>query len=335
MDISELKIHKGTVSPDFKHKVILTNSPWRFVSLYLKRNKSEQALFYWKQSERFYDATKGLPPEASPLLLYYSFMNAAKSLLEFKRIQFNPYHGVTAHDTPASTRKRRLANTGVKIKSKGIAPSLSKYFQEKEISNTHNLKDIFYNLVHIHRTFTITYKSSPDLFLPLKNPNFKLDTNKRTILFLAEKSPPALSSNLYTKLPDKFEIHNGQKIEYDTAVSAMVDSLTNSELSNFSDNYIKLREHVRFISGNYSLWYLKLKGPKYIQRHDATLILIAMHRLSDLVRYSPNGIISLMSGEANWLLSEFLDMSSNQFLDIIASEITGCQFMTPNVRAPK
>jgi hypothetical protein len=59
-----------------------------------------------------------------------------------------------------------------------------------------------------------------------------------------------------------------------------------------------------------------------------------MHRLSEICRYRPSELDSFLNGQKNWLLSEFVAMSPNQFLDEIACEMTGHQVMTPNVRTP-
>ena len=50
-------------------------------------------------------------------------------------------------------------------------------------------------------------------------------------------------------------------------------------------------------------------------------------------RYDPLQLDRLLAGQKNWLLSEFIEMSPSQFIDEIASEITGYQFLVPNVRA--
>jgi len=41
---------------------------------------------------------------------------------------------------------------------------------------------------------------------------------------------------------------------------------------------------------------------------------------------------SFLSGQKNWLLTEFIQMVPSQFIDEISSEITGYQVMIPNVR---
>jgi hypothetical protein len=43
-------------------------------------------------------------------------------------------------------------------------------------------------------------------------------------------------------------------------------------------------------------------------------------------------LAAFLAGQKNWLLSEFIQMSPPQFIDEIAAELTGYQFMMPNVR---
>jgi hypothetical protein len=59
-----------------------------------------------------------------------------------------------------------------------------------------------------------------------------------------------------------------------------------------------------------------------------------MHRLSELTRYRPAELASLLNTQKNWLLTEFIEMSPQQFVDEIAAEMTGHQILVPNVRVP-
>jgi len=59
-----------------------------------------------------------------------------------------------------------------------------------------------------------------------------------------------------------------------------------------------------------------------------------MHRLSEICRYRPSDLLSLLNGQKNWLLSEFLSIAPPQYLDEIACEMTRHQMMIPNVRTP-
>jgi hypothetical protein len=41
---------------------------------------------------------------------------------------------------------------------------------------------------------------------------------------------------------------------------------------------------------------------------------------------------SFLAGQKNWLISEFLQLAPGQFIDELVAEITGYQFLAPNLR---
>jgi hypothetical protein len=143
----EIGPHKAVIDPLLTSRNVLTNSPWTFVALWLKRNRKQRALFYWEQAEEFHKASLGLPLRAAPLLLYYCFMNATKALLVAKGVSFDEWHGVSAYPKVVAGAKRTFAGEGVKIHTKGILPSLSHYYGEAEPSTTHTLQELFFNMV--------------------------------------------------------------------------------------------------------------------------------------------------------------------------------------------
>ena len=93
-------MHKGVIDPDFGALHVLSNDPWAYVELFLKRAGSEDSLAYWLQARRFADASFDLGPDAAPLTLYYSFLNAAKALLSHKALKHGDRHGVAGSEAP-------------------------------------------------------------------------------------------------------------------------------------------------------------------------------------------------------------------------------------------
>jgi hypothetical protein len=91
-----------------------------------------------------------------------------------------------------------------------------------------------------------------------------------------------------------------------------------------------LRQDLHFINGAQTLWYARtpVTGPKRLNRQLPTLSAERDMPLSTLTVGLP------AQWTENWLLSEFIQMSAHQFIDEIASEMTGYQFLVPNVRAP-
>lgn len=332
-----LKPHKAFHGAEFGRKTVLASDPFDYVDLWLRREHKTEALYYWRQAQSFFYAAKDLPLESAPLVLYYCFMNAAKSLLSSNNITNVGYHGVKRDGRPQANQKVVLSNEGFRIQNGGVVGSLATYFSESESCRTHTLEDTFYNLVFIHRTYCLTYPNRSEQFLPVRNCFFSRNSDTGNVHLLIKPVSDANWRSFGRKLPASFTKHNDS---YDQLISTQSipwqsvkkPSVVDLELlSQFNSN---LREDLHYINGSQTLWYLKSKFTKRINRQPVTLILSAMHRLSEVCRYTPSALQSFLDGQKNWLLSEFVSMSSIQFLDEIACEITGHQLMIPNVRAP-
>jgi hypothetical protein len=53
----EIGPHKAVVAPLLGSRTVLTNSPWTFVALWLRRNRKPEALFYWEQAQEFHQVS--------------------------------------------------------------------------------------------------------------------------------------------------------------------------------------------------------------------------------------------------------------------------------------
>ena len=334
----ELRPRKPVVDPDFKSRTVLTKEPWTFVSLYLKRNEQDEALFYWEQAREFFNVSRGLPLRSAPLLLYYCYMNAAKALLAAKKIHFNPYHGVGGWFANPGRSRLSLTNAGVVIKNRGVLPSLSAYYQESEQRNQHTLKELFFNMVFVHRTYCLTFAGQTEMFIPLRDCRFDLDSTTHDAYFTAKLSKDFSTGHTIKRLPPSLiSDANGPNEGIRSLASVNCSSAkrpSSTDLDRIKGLHRNLREDVFFINGVQTLWYAKAvtSGPRRIDRQTSTLILATMHRLSEICRYHPFELESHLSAPQNWLFSEFIKMSPTQFIDEIASEITGLQFLVPNVR---
>ncbi|UGX89845.1 YaaC family protein (plasmid) [Bradyrhizobium barranii subsp. barranii] len=336
----EIAPHKAVISPLLTSRTVLTNSPWTFVALWLKRNRKPRALFYWEQAEEFHRASVGLPLRSAPLLLYYCFMNATKALLAAKGVSFDERHGVSAYPKVVTGGKRTFAGEGIKIHTNGILPSLSTYYGETEASSTHTLQELLFNMVFVHRTYCLTYSSQKEMFLPLANSGYVYDTRTKEVFFKANIANNIPYLRAIKKLPAGFvaaPIIGPRAIRSVASLSwRRPGRPTATNVHDLIAFNRSMRQELHFINGAQALWYLRSRvaGPKLLDRQLPTLILAAIHRLSEICRYQPLQLESLLNGQKNWLLSEFIQMSADQFIDEIASEMTGFQFLVPNVRAP-
>lgn len=340
----ELTLHKAVKSPDFNSGTVLVENAWDYVEMWLKGSGLSDALSYWTQARNFYTATKQLPKEASPLTAYYCFLNATKALLKSKRLSFDELHGVEGKELGGTAT---LTNEGVTLHSKGVLSELCKYLNEPYGRHyKYNLYDLLYNLPYIHRSYCLTF-GRPELYIPVERPIFvRRDDGVNKSWFCIELQKRYSNGHTLNKLPSIFERDTGRKVINRFGDIYLIRSRVrfdwrhgreNKEgnLERLTLNHRKIRNHLFYIYGPYKLWYLKRKGgvDGFVSRSTLTITYAAMHRLSELVRYKPLRFLKHFNNKHNWLLSEFINKSLYQFIDEVASEITGKNFMPPSIRS--
>lgn len=338
----KLRLHKSVIDPNFESKTILVNDPWDYVEMWIKRNKFpkekdlEEALFYWQQARHFFSATEKLPKVSSPLTAYYCFLNATKLLLKIKNISFSEWHGVSGENV---NNKIYLSNEQVQFQNSGVLSSLCDYLQEPcNNTNIYSLKSLLYNLPYIHRAYCLTFRSDIELFIPVSNPVFVKKPKKYNCLksWLCMEIKDKLYTNGHTlnKIANCFERDAGILDKYIIRSKKRFD-WDKSDLNKIKRYHQKVRKHLFYIHSPQRLWYLKRSGNmrSLIDRSSLTITFAAMHKLSELARYSPMLLAKHFDSKHNWLLSEFIANAPSQFIDEISSEITGQEFMIPGVKS--
>jgi hypothetical protein len=325
---------KPFLSPDFRSRSVLVDEPWDYTDLFLARKKLFEAQQYWRQAREFERASKGLSVQSAPLLLYYAFMNSAKALLASKGISPDPRHGIREW-TPGSGAYAGALSVGVRLKNTGVVPELARLFGETEIARDHMLKDLLYNIPFVHRTYCLTYQTAKDLFFSLVDPRFELDVSSGGIVLRAKVSSAYVTNGNMRRVPPSVtHLGGGEIVSAQALAVGNAAALTDAELNELGAFARSLREDLAYINGVETLWYLKAaRGSDIVlKRQPATMTLCIMHRLSEICRYAPMEMKSMLEGQRNWLVSEFVRCSAKQFMDQIASDITCQQFMVPNFR---
>lgn len=335
----KLTIHKASINPDINQPTVLVTDTWDYVDLWLKRESKEKARFFWQQARNFYDASLLLDKDAAPLTLYYCFLNATKTLLEAKNLPYNNFHGVSGQSLGNITT---LDNEEITIKSRGVLPALAEYLQQPFSSGqSFSLYDCLYNIPVIHRAFLLTYTNNalPELFIPVHNPLIvKSNTNDET-WFCAEMDKDYSSTQSLKKLPSNFQrdtsYNNTIIIRCKSSPKRIrwkrTDRIT-KKIADYKKYNQGIRRHLFYIHGFPTSWYIKRSknnNPHYLDFSPLVLSLSAMHRLSELARYTPDKLAKHFECKQNWLLNEFIKSVPIQFIDEISSEITGMEFKIP------
>jgi hypothetical protein len=327
-----LHVHKAIVDPDFGKPTVLVENQWEYVAMWLRRNSTPRSLFFWDQANHFYQATQALPKTSSPLTSYYCALNATKALLISKNIPHSDQHGLRGGHT---SEKSHLQNEFVKFLSSGVFPAFCSYLGEPVSSEKFTLKDILYNLPFVHRAYTLTFTSQPEMFIPVDNPTFVRKERSSEAWFRCSIREKRYQSEKTVNIIPGFERDLAIVDEYVVRAKKRFKwKRGDSEQNNLQRLILYhqgIRKRVFYIKGQSRLWYLKRdESPKgSIARSATTLTYAALHRLSEQARYTPDRLARHFDARHNWLLSEFLDRALDQFIDQISSEITGNDFMPP------
>lgn len=340
----EISLLKPLTYADYESKTVLTDSAWEYVELWLKRQKdtkSQEALFFWQQAKNFFHASQCLPENSKPLTSYYCCMNATKALLCINGVNVtNISHGIT-QSRYDQRRSNSLDKAEVIFLGSGVLNELSRYLGENVDKRTYNIKDLLYNIPCIHRTYSITYAGTPELFIPISNLRFVREdtTSKGWIEFCVDSRYANGTALKYlpqgykrTHIEDKNHFYirkeNG-RFTWDIHVDKK------ERFSNLSAYHRKIRKELFYIYGNSKLWYIKKELPNnshVLNRNSLTLIFAVMHWMSELVRYNPQKFEKYMESKQNWLLHEFIEKALYQFVDEISCEITHQEIMSTGYR---
>ena len=249
-------------------------------------------------------------------------------------------HGVTGKRLDGHVN---ILNEQVKFQPRGVGAALGVYLGENtpEGGEAFSLKQIFYNIPYIHRAFTISYKNTAELFIPIVEPRFVFD-KYRNKAWLEIKLEPEHSSNRTVgrlvgySLDKAYDNRNSYTLRRNKTFvwNAPRGVPTHDSLVGLHNYHKARRRELRYIYSPNSLWYVKRKdlANDIIDKSTLTLTYAAMHRLSELSRYQPSVLAKHLSKDSSWLISEFINKSIYQFIDQVSSEITGCDFRATGFR---
>ena len=329
---------KAIRTPDCKSERVLARDAYEFAELWLKRQCPE-ALPYWNQAYAYYKATRHLPVQSAPLTSYYCFLNAVKALLIVKDVQFSDSHGVSGQ---FEASKRALRNEMISFHGGGVIAALSKYLEEDETESDHSLRDVLSNLPFIHRAYRYTFRSHPEMFIPVRNVVYRKHPQSDYVWVTATIEGRFADARSMRTLPSMFELDRGYSEQcvirtkkrikwFGRGASPLEKEAAFKRLEN---HHRKSRQHLVYISAFPDLWYLKrnVANTKRLERYGLTLIIAEMHRLSELSRYDPKGLMSYLDGRENWLLTEFIELAPTQFIDELVCEMTSLEFALPGIR---
>jgi len=331
-----LKLRKTIIRPNVKSKTVLTENIFDYVELCIKRGKIKNntaILAFWHQAKEFYNIFPNVSKSAKPLIAYYCFLNATKTLLAYQNISYKEFHGVSG----SSSGNASLSHDVIKFHDKGILPALSSYFNESETVKEYKLKDILYNIPYIHRAYCLSYKGTTELFVPIIDSQYLYEDDVKEAYLQFELDTRKRNNGFIKTIPSEFEVNPNPllKKQFFIRCKKRFKMSSKTDLSKFYNYNATFRLNLFYIAGPQRLWYLKRKvtnSSPIINRFSPTLTFAVMHKLSELSRYNPERLENIFNSQMGWVINEFIEMAPYQFIDEISSEITKQEIMPPLIR---
>lgn len=240
--------HKAFMKPSFEESTVLVDDQFDYVELWLKRHtSSSEAVLFWQQARNFYRASQELPRESRALTAYYCMLNATKALLTAKRAPFSEHHGLAGESLESSTS---LANEVCKIKGAGLLLSLAQYFGANLRGQKVPLKDVLYNIPFVHRAYTITFRGSQNLFVPISDARFVRQNGGQEAWFCATIREPRYQKDAFILKQrgwerdkserDRFVIRSKRRFRWQVRGTPKVTRMTN-----LIKNHQKIRRDIK------------------------------------------------------------------------------------------
>lgn len=364
-----LWLMRSHFNTDYVAKVVLTKSMFNFIYSWLLTktengtDDQKKALKYWLQAKSYYIEGVDLRSDVKPLLNYYSALNMVKCLLSLNEINVNNIaHGVSWE----SSNSPDIESQYIKFLGSGALCELCKITSTNSYNggSRYSLKTLFYNLAFIHRAYIYTFTDEEEIFLPLKSTKFKKIDNSDKFTFTFDLRDVG-TLNITDFIPTKFEFTTENRTDWDDIKEKSVEEriqwgAKNKKLlfkfktaekwcgddkgykiinDTVSSLHRKVRHYFQYISASTPLWYLKkqvVSNPDKIINHSSLAISFSvMHCLSEMVRYKPDLYNDLLESKYGWLLTEFVELGIEQFVDEISSEISGLNIMRSGVASKR
>lgn len=244
--------------------------------------------------------------------------------------------------TQNDTSKTNLEDIYVVFKGNGVLTKLVQYFDEPtEFPTVYSLEQLVSNLVFVHRAYSLNknLKIKDQLFIPLNHVDFvevtRDDAGLRDFGYRANVEPKYWSIiEQRSCLSLKYEKINQESMLFIDKPMGR-DYINEDVCKNHLDFVKTLRKEHQYIAGFDMRWYLKKEDTEKIENlklHPLVILFAIFHCLSEFARYNPLKLRNMLDPTENnesWLLNELIEGAGFQFIDLIASEITGKEFKIP------
>ncbi len=297
----------------------------------VKRKADRQAVarnvkLYILQSSEFYEAARNAKPNTAPLIYYYSFLNLAKALCEFKSPNFHARQECYRHGLswrPDSRATVNMLKETVSLTTRGVWHELWEALMGTRCSAVNptmlRILDLFAYCPEVSAEFGRAFGEGLRT-LNLKTPDILYDKKKREgwMRFSIHRgdfrvnriSAPSVLAQITTPRSGYIEVNLEHK-DYRTFQTARPASVRRNRSA-----YNALTEDFRglnlftHIDRNHELTYaLPMQNKLPLRLPQAIVLYTILFWLGSLVRYDPHSVSYLMDSPGRILIDGFMSQS--------------------------
>ncbi len=305
---------------------MLASNPWRCMELVLASEKrsAQDCLAYLRQAHDFHVAAEAAKATARPLLMYYSFLNLAKTFIKHRNPSKNltqASHGIK--EAPQNTQHKRVTLTAQEVKIQraygGYVPILKEFadalqWPSPAADSCHKVCDLLAQVPAIHRPYSHTRKRAERLYV-LEDAEFRYDHSAREVWaimwvrkseFGDTKTIVTLRSRSYfTGCLEQCEADDDHDnaIPFETKPCSYGRS-AHEALAGIGRRSIEAGV-LAILTPNGYRYYLSNFEPR-LRLHQLLATYLAMFYFGSIARYRPADYEKMLQSKYGWVIEEFL-----------------------------
>jgi hypothetical protein len=338
-------IYAGTKQDQWNR--MLASNPWRCMELALKAKRLVEARAFLSQARDFYAASEDAGATSRPLLMYYAFLNLAKTLIKTRNANIDlsgAFHGVRESSSNRQAQRFRLTSQSVEVEHPRnnrvhILNEFASVIGWGSLASGHKygVCDLLSQIPGIHRAYTHIRGQSEHLH-PIADAQFRFDQPKRrlwAVLWTKHIGPKGTNALSRLKSRQYFSSFFTQKetdqqheklATFETSPVAYAQN-PRAGLSELGQLCVKAGVVQILTSAGYRYYFADVQPAARV--HQALAAYMAMFYFGSVARYRPSHLEKILFSEFAWAIDEFLSAEGQQFVYFVANRMLEREVVRP------
>jgi hypothetical protein len=285
-----------------------------------------------------------------PLLLYYGFLNLAKTLIKFRNPRLDltgAFHGLKESSQNQAARRFRLTSQSVTIQGprRNRAHILNEFAKAIEWTPLpteagYDVCDLLAQVPSIHRAYSHT-RGLAERLHAIRDAQLIIDEDERRIWtrIWIKKGGASLSRAIAQLRSRQYfrRFFSQREADPDDSKHAKL-AVFESRAINYSGNPRSALQELGsrcakagvtqiLTAGGYRYYFADSQPA--VRVHDSLAAYMSMFYFGSVARYRPTHLEKILKSNFAWTIEEFLSIQAHQFLYFVANKILGQEVVRP------